>query len=185
MMFITEDIVTVHAPKVHTDQRGSFQELFTECLYGSKFVQVNHSYSVEQYTLRGMHYQIQHHAQAKLVKPISGTILDVVVDIDPMSSTFGRSETFLLESDQGDQIFVPMGYAHGFITLEPKTHVIYMVDSYYSPKYSRGFLWDDPYFSIKWDLPMGARPIVSKQDSSWESIRSREDFIYADSFNNR
>src|SRR5205814_6411599 len=125
--------------------------------------QDNHSLSAEKGVLRGLHYQIQPMAQAKLVRVIHGAILDVAVDIRRGSPTFGQHVTAVLSSENWRQILVPVGFAHGFVTLEPNTEVLYKVSNYYSPSHERGIRWNDPQLGIEWGIDP-SRAILSKRD---------------------
>jgi dTDP-4-dehydrorhamnose 3,5-epimerase len=155
-------------PVRHPDPRGFFSEIYRESLLrqhgiDAAFVQENHSLSIERAVLRGLHFQIPPAAQAKLVRVAAGAILDVAVDIRVGSLTWGRHVAVVLSAAQGNQLFVPEGFAHGFYTLEPNTEVVYKVNRYYSPEHERGLLWDDPELSIAWPMSGGA-PIMSDRD---------------------
>src|SRR5262245_40605964 len=141
--------------KVHGDQRGFFMESYRDedwrpILGDRAFMQDNQSLSVQAGTLRGLHYQVEPFAQAKLVQTLRGRIYDVVVDLRRGSSTFGKHVGLELTAGDGRQMFVPEGLAHGFITLEPNSMVTYKVTSRYEPKSERGLAWDDPDLQIAW-----------------------------------
>lgn len=142
-------------PKRFGDHRGFFTESYNEVRFvehgiTERFIQDNHSLSSKKGTLRGLHFQIAPMAQAKLVRVIKGSIFDVAVDIDKNSSDFGKWVGIELSAEKGNQIFVPGGYAHGFLTLEDHTEIVYKVDNYYSPDHDRSVRFDDPEFGIDW-----------------------------------
>ncbi len=144
-------------PRFFKDERGFFVESysrrhFIEAGITQEFVQDNHSLSRPEGTVRGMHFQIGAAAQAKLLRVARGRILDVVVDLRRASPTFGQHIGMEISAEQGNQIYVPAGFAHGFCTLEPDTEVLYKVDKYYSPDHDRGIAWDDPDLGIKWPV---------------------------------
>ena len=155
-------------PTRHGDHRGFFSEVWSAPELAAKgiglpFVQDNHSFSVERGVLRGLHYQEPPFAQAKLVRVARGAIFDVAVDIRHGSPTFGRWVGLTLSAEAWNQIFVPEGFAHGFVTLEPATEVLYKVSAAYSPAHDRAIRWDDPEIGIDWPLE-GREPIVSEKD---------------------
>lgn len=160
--------VKLITPKKFGDHRGFFSETYNrkslaEAGIELDFVQDNHSRSAEKGVLRGLHFQIPPYAQDKLVRVIRGAVLDVAVDIRRSSPTFGRHVTAELTADNWTQILVPRGFAHGFITLEPDTEVIYKVTNYYAPDHDRGLLWNDPELNIEWPVN-GQAPILSDKD---------------------
>ncbi len=128
------------------------------------FVQDNHSLSASRGTLRGLHFQTPPFAQDKLVRVTRGRILDVVVDIRNGSPTFGKYTSADLNAENGLQIFVPVGFAHGFVTLEDNTEVVYKVSNFYSVEHDGGLLWNDPALAIDWGLD-GLVPVLSEKDS--------------------
>src|SRR5690242_18670778 len=149
--------VKILLPKKHGDHRGFFSETYNRKLFedagiGCEFVQDNHSLSVQKGVVRGLHYQVAPRAQCKLVRVIAGSILDVAVDIRRNSPTFGRHVSAIISAENWKQIFVPIGFAHGFATLEPNTQVFYKVSDYYSPQHERGILWNDPALKIDWGI---------------------------------
>ena len=161
--------VRLIVPKKHGDHRGFFSETYNRQQLADagidfEFVQDNHSLSVEKGVLRGLHYQLPPKAQDKLVRVIRGAILDVAVDIRRESPTFGECVHAILSADNWQQIFVPRGFAHGFITLAPNTEVVYKVTDYYSPEHERGILWSDPSLSIDWQTS-GSDVILSGRDA--------------------
>lgn len=151
--------VWIYTPRRFEDERGWFSETYhqaalSDALGGVTFVQDNQSMSRARGTLRGMHFQTPPCAQDKLLRVLRGAVLDVAVDLRRQSSTFGRWVSAELSADTGAQIFVPKGFAHGFLTLEPETEVLYKVSDYYSRAHEQGIAWDDPAIGIDW----GARP---------------------------
>jgi len=157
-------------PVRHGDARGYFSEVFREDVLAShgiamRFVQENHSLSAAPGVVRGLHFQIPPMAQAKLLRVVAGAILDVAVDIRRGSPCFGRHVAVVLSAAEGNQLFVPEGFAHGFCTLEPDSQLIYKVNRYYSPECDRGLLWNDPALGIDWRLG-GRAPILSDKDRS-------------------
>ena len=159
MQFIRTDIedVIICEPKVHGDARGYFVETFRadklEEFVGYKinFCQDNESKSSKG-VLRGLHYQLSPHAQTKLVRVISGRVLDVAVDIRKGSPTFGKYVAVELSAENKRQLLVPRGFAHGFVVLENDTVFAYKVDNYYSPECDRGISFDDESLNINWIL---------------------------------
>lgn len=152
-------------PKLFFDDRGFFRETFRKPLYEKigidcDFLQDNHSFS-KQGTVRGMHFQ-RFPGQAKLVTVMQGEIFDVIVDIRPASPTFGKWEGVLLNASEGDQLFIPPGFAHGFCVMSETAHIIYKVSSVYDPNEERGFRYDDPFVGIKWPIES---PVLSERDS--------------------
>ncbi|MBX3415455.1 MAG: dTDP-4-dehydrorhamnose 3,5-epimerase [Pirellulales bacterium] len=147
--------VKILTPKKHGDSRGFFSETYnrrtmTQLGIDVEFVQDNHSLSAERHVLRGLHFQIPPRAQAKLVRVVQGAILDVAVDIRRGSPTYGQHISVLLSAENWRQLYVPVGFAHGFATLEPNTEVLYKVTDYYAPECDRGILWNDPALGIDW-----------------------------------
>ncbi|MDN4620702.1 dTDP-4-dehydrorhamnose 3,5-epimerase [Paenibacillus sp. PsM32] len=163
-------------PVVHGDHRGFFMESYNEKLMhenGIKhnFIQDNHSLSAEPGVLRGMHYQLNPKAQTKLIRVISGSIYDVIVDIRKDSPTFGQWQGFILSDANKRQLLVPQGFAHGFCTLAANTQVIYKVDEYYSPEHDRGIAWDDPSLNIDWPV---SSPVLSDKDTRHPLLKDAE-----------
>lgn len=151
-------------PAIHFDARGFFIETFSQARYsevgiGEQFVQDNQSRSIRG-TLRGLHYQ-RSPGQVKLVRVARGAIWDVVVDIRPGSATFGTYEAFELDDVTHRQLFIPVGFAHGFCVVSEIADVTYKVGSYYDPGEERGLAWDDPELAISWPA---SDPIVSSRD---------------------
>lgn len=153
-------------PIIHGDSRGFFMESYNEQVMNElgieyRFIQDNHSLSVESGVLRGLHYQLNPKAQTKIIHVIAGAIYDVIVDIRKDSDTFGQWMGFILSADNKRQLLVPQGFAHGFCTLVANTQVTYKVDQYYSPEHDRGILWNDPALGIDWPI---SEPILSEKD---------------------
>jgi dTDP-4-dehydrorhamnose 3,5-epimerase len=149
-----EDIFAL-VPMKRVDQRGFFSETYRSEIFssqgiGANFVQENHVYSAERGVLRGLHFQIPPRAQGKLVRCIRGAILDVAVDIRNQSPTFGHHVALELSAANWKQLWLPPGFAHGYITLEPNCEVIYKVTDYWAPDCERGLAWDDPSLAIDW-----------------------------------
>ena len=160
--------VKVLVPKQFKDHRGFFSEVYSRKVLadagvGVEFIQDNHSLSVEKGVLRGLHYQVAPAAQDKLVRVVRGAILDVAVDIRRSSPTFGKHVTAVISADNWRQVFVPVGFAHGFVTLEPNTEVLYKVSAPYSPAHERGIRWNDPALGIDWGVTE-AQAILSDRD---------------------
>jgi len=169
MQVIDTDIpaVKILVPKKHGDARGFFSETFSarvlrEAGLPAEFVQDNHSLSAERGVVRGLHFQLPPMAQDKLVRVVRGAILDVAVDIRRGSPTFGRHVAVELSDDNWRQLLVPVGFAHGFVTLRPNTEVVYKVTNYYSPPHDRGVRWDDPALGIAWGIDAAAATLSAK-----------------------
>jgi len=158
-------------PKRHGDLRGFFSETwnrrrFLEAGLDFEFVQDNHSLSSEAGTLRGLHFQVPPRAQAKLVRVVRGAILDIAVDIRRGSPNFGKWVGLEILAEKGNQIFVPAGFAHGFLTLEPNTEVLYKVTAYYSPEHDRAVRYDDPDIGIAWPTHLAPYKLSTKDSSA-------------------
>ena len=155
-------------PTRHKDERGFFSETYSRRRYKEigidvEFLQDNHSFSSEPGTLRGLHFQAPPNAQGKLVHCVKGAIFDVAVDIRKDSPTFGHWEGYELTEENGHQLYLPVGFAHGFITLKPRSEIIYKCTSYYAPKAEGSIRWDDPTVGIEW--PLSEDIILSKRDA--------------------
>jgi dTDP-4-dehydrorhamnose 3,5-epimerase len=149
--------VRILKPMRHSDARGFFSEVYREDVLAAhgitvRFVQDNHSLSIERGIVRGLHFQIPPFAQAKLVRVTAGAIFDVAVDLRWGSPSFGRCVAVQLSAGEWNQLFVPEGFAHGFCTLEPNTEVAYKVSRPYSAAHDRGLYWNDPALSIPWPI---------------------------------
>jgi dTDP-4-dehydrorhamnose 3,5-epimerase len=157
------------------DVRGYFCETYVRSDFAAHgldhdFVQDNESSSDHAGTVRGLHFQNPPFAQAKLVRVLRGKIIDVVVDIRRSSPSFGKHLTVELSEVGGEQLFVPLGFAHGFCTLEPNTVVLYKVDAAYSPVHDNGINWADPELAIKWPVATG-HAILSDKDRNLPMLR--------------
>ena len=155
-------------PKKFGDHRGFFSETYNrqqlaEAGFVAEFVQDNHSFSGVEGVVRGLHFQSPPFAQDKLVRVVRGAILDVAVDIRRGSPTFGDHATVELSAANWRQLLVPAGFAHGFVTLEPDTEVVYKVTAYYAPEHDHGILWSDPALGIAWPVSPEAA-VVSDKD---------------------
>ena len=171
---VIPDVLLIR-PRRYLDSRGWFSETYKmrEMIeYGiPQFVQDNESLSAEIGTMRGLHYQREPLAQAKLVRCIAGAIFDVVVDIRRDSPTFGQHVSLTLEAGDGLQVFVPVGFAHGFCTLRPDTLVQYKTSAPYAPEYEGGLAWNDPALQILWPL---SPKIISDRDRDFPPLDSAE-----------
>lgn len=149
------DGVLVLRPRAYADPRGSFTETYNRKVLASlgipdEFVQDNQSHSRYAGTIRGLHLQVEPHAQGKLVRVLRGRVLDVAVDLRRASPTFKQHVVVELAGVDGTQIWIPPGFAHGFCTLEPDTEVLYKVTDYYAPSAERSIRWNDPELAIDW-----------------------------------
>ena len=161
MKFTPQSIpgVVLIEPTVHGDNRGYFVETFRQDLfeaavdYQVNFIQDNESKSGKG-VLRGLHYQLPPYTQAKLVRVIEGSVLDVAVDIRKSSPTFGQHVSVELTAENKHQLFVPHGFAHGFVVLSDSATFAYKVDNYYAPEHDRGIAFDDKDLAIDWQLPL-------------------------------
>lgn len=150
-------------PDKKGDERGFFSEtykrdLFAENGIAADFVQDNHSFSRQRGVLRGLHYQLPPFAQAKLVRVTRGRVFDVAVDIRKGSPTFGKWTGLEVSAEKWNQLFIPAGFAHAFVTLEENTEFLYKVDAPYSPEHDRGIRYDDPDIDVDW--PVAASDII-------------------------
>ena len=161
MKFIPQSIadVVLIKPNIHNDNRGYFVEIFRQDLfedaigYKVNFVQDNESKSTKS-VLRGLHYQLPPYTQAKLVRVIEGSVLDVAVDIRKSSPTFGQHVSVKLTGENKHQLFIPHGFAHGFVVLSDSATFTYKVDNYYAPAHDRGIAFDDAKLAIDWQLAL-------------------------------
>lgn len=161
------DVIIIE-PKVYEDERGFFIETYQSLRFAqagiqASFVQDNHSGS-RQGALRGLHYQIKH-PQAKLIRVISGEIFDVAVDIRRGSPTFGRWVSANLSAENKRQMWIPVGFAHGFYVLSDWAELIYKASDYYAPESERTLLWNDPVLGIEWPLLDKKPPVLSAKDA--------------------
>jgi dTDP-4-dehydrorhamnose 3,5-epimerase len=159
--------VKILTPKRFGDHRGFFAETYSRRTLAAagidtEFVQDNVSVSTAAGTVRGLHFQVPPFAQAKLVYPAQGSIYDVVVDIRRGAPTFGRHVGVTLSATEGNQIYVPEGFAHGLCTLEPGTQVVYKVSAFYAPQHEAGIRWDDPALAIAWPVERDRAVVVDR-----------------------
>jgi dTDP-4-dehydrorhamnose 3,5-epimerase len=169
--------VVILEPRVFGDERGFFLESYNEKAFAElgieeRFVQDNHS-SSRQNVLRGLHYQIKH-AQGKLVRAVEGDILDVAVDLRRSSPTFGRWEAVRLSGENKRMLWIPVGFAHGFLVISDKAQVLYKATDYYAPQHERTLAWNDPALKIDWKVE--GEPIVSAKDQRGTPLRDAETF---------
>lgn len=156
-------------PTRHGDVRGWFTETYNQNTFAklgirSTFVQDNHSFSAAAFTVRGLHFQTPPAGQDKLVRCIRGRIFDVAVDVRKDSPSYGKSVGAELSADNGHQLFVPIGFAHGFVTLEPCCEVAYRCSHLYALDNDGGISWNDPDLDIDWPIPPGEHPELSLKD---------------------
>jgi len=189
MQYLAQEIpdIFVVEPKVHGDHRGYFVETYRqdkleEALgYKVNFVQDNESKSTKG-VLRGLHFQLAPHAQTKLVRVIEGAVLDVAVDIRKGSPTFGQHVAVELSADNKKQLFVPRGFAHGFVVLTDTATFAYKVDNYYSPECDRGLAFNDEALNIDWQLDTSSL-LLSEKDSKQPLLADLTDcFDYAQNY---
>ena len=182
-MTILSMTVQLIIPKFFADSRGWFVESWTRQRYAeygitSDFCQDNHSLSRQAGTIRGLHFQRAPYAQAKLVRCLKGRIFDVAVDVRKTSPTFGQWLGAELTATAGEQLFIPAGYAHGFLTLEDDSEVAYKVDAYYAPEADGGIAWNDSFIGIEWPLDC-LSPLLSEKDMILPMLKDSEvDFVY-------
>ena len=183
MEFIQQKIpeVVLIKPTVHRDKRGYFSETFRQDLfeeavgYQVNFIQDNESKSTKG-VLRGLHYQLPPYTQAKLVRVIEGSVLDVAVDIRNSSPTFGQHVAVELTAENKHQLFVPHGFAHGFLVLSDSAIFAYKVDNYYAPEYDRGIAFDDTKLDVDWKLAMEELQLSDK-DKTHPTIANAKDLF--------
>jgi dTDP-4-dehydrorhamnose 3,5-epimerase len=164
-------------PRVFGDDRGFFLESYNQRTFSDlgireSFVQDNHSFSSRN-VLRGLHFQIQQ-PQGKLIRAITGEILDVVVDMRQSSPTLGKAESFRLSGDNKRMLWVPVGFAHGFRVVSESTHVTYKTTDFYAPEHERSLQWNDPDLAIDWELD--GEPTISTKDQRGIPFRDCEKF---------
>ncbi|MFJ1212521.1 MULTISPECIES: dTDP-4-dehydrorhamnose 3,5-epimerase [Burkholderia cepacia complex] len=168
--------VKVIEPKVFGDARGYFYESFNAREFaeqvepGIAFVQDNHSRSSKG-VLRGLHYQVQH-AQGKLVRVVEGEVFDVAVDIRKRSPTFGKWVGVVLSADNHRQLWIPPGFAHGFVVLSDAAQFLYKTTDYWFPEHERCIVWDDPEIGIDW--PIDAAPVLAPKDAAGKRLSEAE-----------
>lgn len=162
-------------PKVFQDNRGFFMESYSKKVFlengiSNDFVQDNHSLSVSRGVLRGIHFQLSPHSQAKLVRVIKGKVYDVIVDLRKDSETFGQWEGFELSADNFLMLFVPKGFGHSFCTLEENTEFVYKTDDFYAPECDSGIRWNDPILNIQWPI-QESEIILSDKDKNLQLFK--------------
>jgi len=172
------DVILIE-PRVYGDQRGFFLESWNERTFAEaglnlRFVQDNHSRS-KQWTLRGLHYQVKQ-PQGKLVRVVTGAVFDVAVDLRRSSPTFGQWVGATLSAENHHMLWVPPGFAHGFLVLSEFADFLYKCTDFYAPEHERAVRWDDPDIGIEWPLPAGLTPRLSQKDSQAAPFRSAECF---------
>jgi dTDP-4-dehydrorhamnose 3,5-epimerase len=179
MEFTPTDLpeVVLIRPKVFGDARGYFMESWEERKFAAgglelKFIQDNHSHSA-RHILRGLHYQIQH-PQGKLVRVVTGTVYDVAVDIRRGSPTFGKWVGVELSAENHHMLWVPPGFAHGYLVLSESADFLYKVTDVWSPPHERAIRWNDPDIGVKWPLPPGTGPVLSGKDAAAVSLGEAE-----------
>jgi dTDP-4-dehydrorhamnose 3,5-epimerase len=173
--------VKIVTPKRFGDHRGFFSEIYNRQRFAESgidvaFVQDNHSLSAEVGTVRGLHFQSEPFAQVKLIRVVKGRILDVAVDIRRSSRTYGQHVAVELSAENGRQLLVPVGFAHGFCTLEPNTEIQYKVSAYYSAAHDHGLAWNDPALDIAWPIDTG-RAILSDKDRRQPILAELPDYF--------
>ncbi len=162
-------------PRIQRDHRGYFSETYSKAGFSAlgvnlEFVQDNHSLSVERGVVRGLHFQIPPFAQDKLIRVIRGSIFDVAVDLRRESATYGKHVARVISATNWNQFLAPIGFAHGFCTLEANTEVIYKVTNYYAQEHDRGLMWNDPDLKIAWPIAEG-EAILSDKDRKQPRFR--------------
>lgn len=173
------DVVEVTA-KSFSDERGFFAELFKKSAFAeggikADFVQVNHSHSSRN-VLRGLHYQMDSHAQGKLVGVMAGEVFDVAVDIRKGSPTYGKWVGATLSAKKGNMLWVPRGFAHGYFTISQEADVLYFVDAEYAPETERGIIWHDIDLAIEWPTE---KVLLSEKDMEFpEFLEIENNFVY-------
>ena len=171
----TIDGLVILKPTIFKDSRGYFMESYSQkkinkLLGNISFVQDNESESYKG-VLRGLHFQKPPHAQSKLVRCLNGSILDVALDLRKDSKTYGHFQTNLLSDENKNQIFIPKGFAHGFVVLSESATLSYKVDNYYNYESESGIIWNDPYLNIDWRIKE-TEIIVSKKDSKLSTFNN-------------
>lgn len=174
-------------PAVFGDHRGFFTESYSERDFKEigidvEFVQDNHSLSSEAGVLRGLHFQKGEAAQSKLIRVVTGVVWDVIVDLRKGSPTYGKWEGYLLSADNHRQLFVPKGFAHGFVTLTPNVNFLYKCDNYYNAEADGGICFDDPELAITWPVDV-TKAITSEKDQKHPTLKefsAENPFVYGE-----
>jgi dTDP-4-dehydrorhamnose 3,5-epimerase len=181
MKFVATELpgVVIVEPRVFGDARGFFMETweqrkFAQAGIDATFVQDNHSASA-RHVLRGLHYQVRQ-AQGKLVRVVAGEVFDVAVDLRRSSPAFGRWVGVRLSAENRRMLWIPPGFAHGFLVLSERAEFVYKCTDFYAPDHERSLLWNDPALGIEWPLPTGVTPELSGKDSAGRTLGSAETF---------
>ena len=158
------------------DYRGTFARVFCANEFKEhgldyNLVQTNHSVTLKKGVIRGMHYQVEGTEEAKLLRCVCGKILDVIIDIRKSSKTFGKHIAVELSDSNNKMLYVPRGFAHGFLTLSDNCHVTYQVSNFYAPGKEKGIRWNDPFFAIDWPIK---EPVLSDKDANLEDYKPEE-----------
>jgi dTDP-4-dehydrorhamnose 3,5-epimerase len=171
MIFVKTDLpgAWLIDPEAHRDNRGWFARSYCEREFAAqgletRFVQHSTSHNAARGTLRGMHYQRAPHAEVKVVRCLRGAIYDVIIDLRPDAPTLRQWRGFELSAENGRQLYIPKGFAHGFQALSDDCQVGYLISEFYAPEASTGVRWNDPAFGIEWPLPVAA---MSDKDKAW------------------
>jgi dTDP-4-dehydrorhamnose 3,5-epimerase len=172
------DVIVIR-PRVFGDARGHFFESWEQRKFAAAglqltFVQDNENRSA-RHVLRGLHYQVRQ-PQGKLVRVVSGEVFDVAVDLRRSSPTFGRWVGVTLSGENHHELWVPAGFAHGFVVLSESAHFLYKCTDFYAPQLERAIRWDDPDLEVEWPLPAGASPVLSARDAAAVPFREAELF---------
>ncbi len=162
-------------PEVYYDERGYFFESYVKKNFDAigienQFIQVNNSFSKKN-VLRGLHFQMRPYEQTKLIRCIFGEIMDVAVDLRKDSPTYGKYINVNLSGDNKNMLYIPKGFAHGFLVLSDFAYVEYLVDNYYSKDHEMGIIWNDKDIGINWPIH---NPIISKKDMNWPTLKQIE-----------
>ena len=181
MIFIPQSIPEVFLiePRVHIDNRGYFVETFKQAQfdeavgYKVEFVQDNESKSISKGVLRGLHFQSSPYTQAKLVRVVEGKVLDVAVDIRKNSETFGHHVAIELSAENKKQLFIPHGFAHGFVVLSDSATISYKVDAYYAADHNEGIAYNDPEININWGFQK-REVILSEADKNYPTLANSD-----------
>lgn len=179
--------VKIIEPDVYGDHRGFFMESHSQTKFNElgihhEFVQDNHSLSTQAGVVRGLHFQKGQAAQTKLIRVVTGAVLDVIVDLRKGSPTYGQWESFILSEHNHRQLLVPRGFAHGFATLTPNVNFLYKCDNYYQAEADAGIAFDDPELGIDWQMDL-SQAITSEKDAKHPTFKEFEklnDFVYGE-----
>lgn len=182
-----KDVLLVEQP-YFGDNRGFFTESYSKKHFEEEgivndFIQDNHSFNAKKWTLRGMHFQKATAAQAKIVRVITGAVLDILIDIRKGSPTYGQWEAYLLSAENKKQLYIPRGFAHGYLTLEDNTNFVYKCDGYYNFDEEAGLSFADPEVNIDWGIDL-SQATTSEKDLNQPTLAeydSVNDFVYNES----